>query len=37
MEETLRPDFSLVKGHIADTLGNIVFNKSAMNFNVDAA
>ncbi len=37
MEETLRPDFSFAKGHIADTLGNVVFNKSAWNFNMDAA
>jgi len=37
MEETLRPDFSIIKGHIADTLGNVVFNKSAGNFNQDAA
>lgn len=37
MEETIRAEYSLVKGHIADTLGNIVFNKSAMNFNKDVA
>lgn len=37
MEETLRPDFALVKGHIADSLGNVVFNKAARNFNTDAA
>ena len=29
MEETVRPDFAFVKGHIADTLGNVVFNKAA--------
>jgi len=37
MEETVRPDFAFVKGHIADTLGNVVFNKAARNFNSDAA
>lgn len=37
MEETVRPDFSIIKGHIADTLGNVVFNKTAWNFNMDAA
>jgi len=37
MEETIRAEYSMIKGHIADTLGNIVFNKSAMNFNTDVA
>lgn len=37
LEETLTAEFSLVKGHIADELGNVVFNKSAWNFNMDAA
>jgi 3-oxoacid CoA-transferase A subunit len=36
-EETLRADFSIVKAHVADTLGNVIFNKSANNFNKDAA
>lgn len=30
-------DFALVKAKKADTLGNLVFNKSARNFNQDAA
>jgi acyl CoA:acetate/3-ketoacid CoA transferase alpha subunit len=33
MEETIRTEFSLVKGHVADELGNVIFNKSAWNFN----
>jgi len=37
LEETLRPDYSFVKGHIADELGNVWFNKAAVNFNKDAA
>jgi len=37
LEETIRPDYGFVKGHIADELGNVVFNKSALNFNKDAA
>jgi len=37
LEETIWPDYAFVKGHIADELGNVVFNKSALNFNKDAA
>jgi len=37
MEESLTGDFSIVKGWKADTLGNVVFKKSARNFNPDVA
>jgi 3-oxoacid CoA-transferase subunit A len=33
MEEALRADFSLVKAWKADTMGNLVYRKTAMNFN----
>lgn len=37
MEEAITGDFSLVKGWKADTLGNVIFKKSARNFNQDVA
>jgi len=37
MEESLTGDFSIVKGWKADTLGNVVFRKTARNFNADVA
>jgi 3-oxoacid CoA-transferase len=37
MERALTGDFSIVKGWKADTLGNVVFKKSARNFNPDVA
>lgn len=37
LEEAIYGDFSLVKGHIADEDGNVMFNKSARNFNPDVA
>jgi 3-oxoacid CoA-transferase len=37
MVHSLKSDYSFVKGHVADTNGNVVFNKTAMNFNVDVA
>jgi 3-oxoacid CoA-transferase subunit A len=33
MEESLLADFSLVKAWKADTMGNLVYRKTAMNFN----
>jgi len=33
LEESLRADFAIVKAHTADPFGNLVFNKSARNFN----
>ncbi len=30
-------DFALIKGNVADELGNVMFNKSARNFNPDIA
>ncbi len=33
LEESITADFSLVHAHIADTEGNLVFNKAARNFN----
>ncbi|MEC9374651.1 MAG: CoA transferase subunit A [Planctomycetota bacterium] len=33
MESWLRADVSLVKAHTADTVGNLVYNKTARNFN----
>lgn len=32
MERWLRADFALIKGRIADTFGNVVYNKTARNF-----
>jgi 3-oxoadipate CoA-transferase alpha subunit len=32
MERWLRADFALIKGRSADTLGNVVYNKTARNF-----
>lgn len=37
MEKTIRGDFSLIKGWKADTKGNVIFRKTARNFNSDAA
>lgn len=33
LEESLRADFSLIRAWKADTMGNLVFRKTAMNFN----
>ncbi len=37
MERSLQPDVSLVKAHIADRSGNLVFRKTARNFNPNVA
>ena len=37
MERSLTPDVSLVKAHIADRSGNLVFRKTARNFNPNVA
>lgn len=37
MERALVPDVSLVKAHIADRSGNLVFRKTARNFNPNVA
>jgi 3-oxoacid CoA-transferase A subunit len=37
LERSLRGDFSLIKGWKGDTKGNIIFRKTARNFNIDAA
>ncbi|BBZ65546.1 MAG: CoA transferase subunit A [Mycolicibacterium insubricum] len=37
LEESINADFALVHAKRADTLGNLVFNKTAMNFNPLAA
>jgi len=37
LEESLTADFSLIKAWKADTMGNLVFRKTAMNFNPMAA
>lgn len=37
LEESITADFSLVHARVADTEGNLVFNKAAMNFNPLAA
>jgi 3-oxoacid CoA-transferase subunit A len=37
MERSLVPDVALVKAHIADKSGNLVYNKTARNFNPNAA
>src|SRR5699024_4419707 len=37
MEEGIRADYALVHAHKADRFGNLVFRKTAQNFNPDAA
>ena len=37
METALKPDVSLVKAYIADKVGNLIFNKTARNFNPPVA
>ncbi len=37
MEHALLPDVSLVKAHVADRSGNLIFNKTARNFNPNVA
>ncbi|MEX8497902.1 MAG: CoA transferase subunit A [Leptothrix ochracea] len=37
MERALTPEVSLVKAHIADKSGNLIFNKTARNFNPNVA
>lgn len=37
LEETVRPDFCFVKGWKSDLKGNIIFRKTARNFNSDMA
>ncbi len=37
MERALTPDVSLVKAYIADRSGNLIFNKTARNFNPNVA
>ena len=37
MEEAITGDFSLIKGWKADRAGNVIFRKSARNFNVPMA
>lgn len=37
MEETLFADFALIKAWKADTKGNLIFRKTAQNFNYDMA
>ncbi|WNG83416.1 CoA transferase subunit A [Mycobacterium sp. ITM-2016-00316] len=37
LEESIRADFALVHAHLGDTAGNLVFEKTAMNFNPLAA
>jgi 3-oxoacid CoA-transferase subunit A len=37
MERSLHPDVALVKAHVADRSGNLIFRKTARNFNPDVA
>ncbi|NLJ61994.1 MAG: succinyl-CoA--3-ketoacid-CoA transferase, partial [Alcaligenaceae bacterium] len=37
MERAIVPDVSLVKAHIADRSGNLIFRKTARNFNPNIA
>jgi len=37
LENTLKADFALIKAYKADTSGNLIFRKSARNFNQDMA
>lgn len=36
-EEAIRTDFSIIKGYKGDTKGNIIFRRTARNFNIDMA
>ena len=33
LEPSITADYALIKGHVADKAGNVIFNKSARNFN----
>jgi len=37
MERSLGTEYSFIKGHIADEIGNVMFNKASWNFNSDVA
>jgi 3-oxoacid CoA-transferase subunit A len=37
LETSIKADYAFIKGKVADTEGNIVFSKSAFNFNKDMA
>ena len=37
LEEAIRGDFALIKGWKADKAGNVIFRKSAINFNLSMA
>jgi len=37
MEESLQAEFGIIKGWKADKKGNVIFRKSARNFNIDVA
>jgi len=37
LEETITTDYAIIKGHKADTMGNVVFHSTARNFNPDCA
>lgn len=37
MERAIKPDVSIIKAHIADQSGNLIFNKTARNFNPEVA
>jgi len=37
LEESLTADFSLIKAYQADTMGNLIFRETALNFNADIA
>jgi 3-oxoacid CoA-transferase len=37
LEEAITGDFAIVKGHVADTRGNVIFRGTARNFNPDMA
>jgi 3-oxoacid CoA-transferase len=37
LERSIKTDFALVRAKVADEMGNLVFNKSARNFNQDVA
>jgi len=37
MVHSIQSDYAFIKGNVADELGNVTFNKTALNFNIDAA
>ena len=37
MVHSIQSDYAFIRGNVADKLGNVIFNKTALNFNIDGA